>query len=182
MTGVQTCALPICVAPGNVKYLNKNNWKPLSEIFKNGKNAELLAEIKLLQTYYARNESNNKTAFSLGIYKMIDVSCLDVMSSMRLWIEEVNKLPSNEIPKTKTIKNIDYMQECIKNLIQIGAILNINTDDNAHPVVGLYKKVLKAYPMLHFVQVDNRFHMNETTKQIKKITDYIKMVDQNIIQ
>lgn len=170
------------VAPGNVKYLNKNNWKPLSEIFKNGKNAELLAEIKLLQTYYARNESNNKTAFSLGIYKMIDVSCLDIMSSMRLWIEEVNKLPPNEIPKTKFIKNIDYMQDCIRNLIQIGSIPNINTDDDAHPVVGLHKKVVKTYPMLHFVQVDNRFNMSEMTEQIKKITNYIKMVDENTIQ
>jgi len=151
------------VAPGNVKFLNKAQWKPLGDLFKNGDNAELLKSLTAYQEYVTRRESNDKTAFTLGSYARIDADKLNAKSPMRLWIEAVKALPSFVQPKLTDMKNSNQVDEVLNSFVKTKMIKDIHHDSKNHPVVGLHIATVKAYPMLKYLDRNSYAQDNTLT-------------------
>lgn len=169
---VSALGVPIFgVAPGNVKYLNKAQWKPLCEVFKSGANPELLAELNAHQEHIARLKDASHSAFNLGLYRRVDANAFAKKSPMRLWIEAVKSLPATKYPDNKFIKNTHAIERVLQVLIEQKMIKSIHTEAKIHPAINLYKNIDDAYPMLRYVSDSGE------SKHIATVTEYIKMCD-----
>ena len=157
------------VAPGNVKFINKKNWKPLSDIFKDPANKELYQKLMDYQEYLVRKENAGKSAFKLDAFDMIDTSKISAKSPMRKWIAAVNALPVADIPKG-IFKVSGYEENIITYLINGKLIKSIHKDTTNHPIIAMYDAVIAAYPLVKFIP-------NKSEETIKHITDYINMCD-----
>lgn len=163
------------VAPGNVKYLNKAHWKPLADLFKGGANDDLRKSLTAYQEFVARKASDDKTSFTLGNYAKIDSTKFDVKSPMRIWMEAVNALPPMTQPVLTNMKHGNQVDEVLKSFVKTKIMKDIQHDSKNHPVVALHNEVIKAYPMLKYI--DRNGYSHDTSKTLADMAAYITMCD-----
>jgi hypothetical protein len=155
------------VAPGNVKYLNTTQWKPLCDLFKGKNNEDIKTIISEYQEYIAREKVTSHSAFNITQAKKL-VDRIAKKSPVTKWVDAVEALPKNKAPVSN---RVTLSENLISHLVNAGIIKDIQKFKD-HPIVELYNNAHAAYPLLKHVG-------NSDEKTIDALVDYIKLVDKN---
>jgi hypothetical protein len=149
------------VAPGNVKFLNPKNWKPLHEIVDND---DVMNDI---ETYQATRGSNGVDTAVDNTYIKIDPNALHADSPMRLWLEAVIKFKQNKLALGTLYVDGSCCTAAIANLKRVKVINETTTPQ--HEVVRFHNQVTSTYPMMKYLTLDK--------VATKDLLNYIMLVD-----
>lgn len=158
------------VAPGNVKFLNKKQWKPFSEFFNDPENEKKVELIKQWRFYFYRSEKleNNSTPLILGNLSKVDTALISPESPFYKWVSCVKALPANTKPAGG---GDDYTRTAI-NIIDKYSLLPKDTFSH-DDLFTHYKETMHRYPMLTLINSNN----TNAVEIGKLVTDYILTVD-----
>jgi hypothetical protein len=135
------------VAPGNVKYLNKNQWKPLSDIINDAD-----AQNDLREHFARLGNRDNSEAMDLAVCKNLKADMFHVDSPMRIYMEEVEAYRKflNDNTSLKVMNTACYnIANVIQTLVNMKLFAPGKKTDP--PMVAAYRAVLVMYPLLAYV-------------------------------